>query len=136
MESRELPGVSVASAARIMAAQKCWIALFPGIVAAFFLYSWVSLHIKKGFNHGVGAAIFTGLIMVGVPLAATIWLIARARVLKAIAQLATSDPPTVWHLSGKLIAASQNGAPRPELAFRISGDVLRSLTAIPKAQVS
>lgn len=51
-------------------------------------------------------------------------------------KLAQTDLHYTWRLSGKyIIAADGNGAPRPELSFKISRKLRTMLLAVPRAEV-
>lgn len=51
------------------------------------------------------------------------------------ANLAASDPSYTWQLSGKyIVAVDAQGAPRPELSFKVSGKLRTMLLAVPRAQ--
>lgn len=132
-ESRELPGAAVASTARSMAGRWAWIALAPGLVALLFALTEIAHHQKHGFPHGVGAAIFVGVTLVGFPLGLAVWFLLRARRYSKLAKLSETDAGLRWHLSGSLVVASRDGVPRPEHTFSIARYLRRSLTTVPRA---
>ncbi len=60
----------------------------------------------------------------------------KARKATARAALATTDKSLRWYLNGKMIvAASAEGAPLPDLSFKISQRLVTVLTAVPRAHV-
>ena len=133
-ESTALPTDCIEPTARIMAQRYKGFAVLPFCVGAFFLYGSVSYHVKHGLAHSIFAVVFNLLLTVGVPAWIGVWLLRKARRLARTGKLASSDPSFSWHLTGNLIAAGDSrSVPRPDLAFAITGNLRRSLTAVPRA---
>jgi hypothetical protein len=86
-------------------------------------------------KHTVGGVIFAGVLFVGLPGSLVIWFLARARHYARMAKIAGAEKTLTWHLAGSSIAASLDGAPRPELVFSITRARRRSLDAVPHARL-
>ena len=135
MDSSPLPPESVAQCSTAMASRHKSVATVMFWLDGLFVAGVIAMLADRSKPDWVslagGMAFWVGLFSI-----LAIRSVLKARKATALGARATSDRSLRWYLNGKMIvAASDTGAPLPDLSFKISSRLITVLTAVPRAPV-
>jgi len=135
MDSSPLPPESVAQCSTAMASRHKSIATVMFWLDGLFVAGVIAMLADRSKpdwgSLAAGMAFWVGLFSI-----LAIRSVLKARKATALGARAASDRSLRWYLNGKMIvAASDTGAPLPDLSFKISSRLITVLTAVPRAHV-
>ncbi len=135
MDSPSLPPESVAQCSTAMASRHKSVATVMFWLDGLFLAAAIAMLVDRKrpdwASLAGGMAFWVGLFSI-----LAIWSMLKARKATERGKRAASDTSLRWYLNGNLIvAASDTGAPLPDLSFKITSRLITVLTAVPRAHV-